>query len=305
MASVDQVWSALVNQIETAMQGTNPLVPLLDTFAYPNGAAPYPQPGVVIDWPPVQTLGAVSQGTLPTVISLFDRGAEKNITSAIPLFYALPPTYGNPGASIVLSSTFLGPSQTITLTSSGTPVKNDAFCFTLITGTVGQTQVMAEYQATSTDTLTTALTAFTARINLLTHMSATLIGPVIHVTNTGPATYTVRSEVVNIGQFTQEGYRWDRDIQVTVWSRTPADRSKYGNILEQLFTQLEVNYGFLTSDNSACRLYVKDNINHKDSQLQDIYRADWIICIDYPVLNIAPAYPIEEIPQTYETPVPD
>lgn len=90
MASVDQVWAGLVNQIETAMQGTNLLVPLLNTAAYPNGAIPYPQPGVVIDWPPIQTIGAVSQGTLPTVISVYDRGSEKNDTHAIPLFYALP-----------------------------------------------------------------------------------------------------------------------------------------------------------------------------------------------------------------------
>lgn len=312
MASVDMVWTALVSQIRSAMAGTNTLVPLFNVAAYPNGAAPYPQPGVVIDWPPVQTLAAVSQGTLTdngqaisSVISIFDRGAEKNDTHAIPLFYALPPTAGTPGAAISLNKTNLPPGETVTLTGSGTPVAHDAFCLTLMSGAVGQDQILAEYQALSTDSLHAALVAFTAAINTLTDISAVLVGSVITVTNNTESLYTARSEVVNIGTFTQEGYRWNRDVQITVWSRTPADRSKYGNILEALFTQLEVNYGFLTSDNSACRVIYKDDLVQKDSQLQDIYRRDFLLCIDYPVLNYAPAYAIEEIPQTFSSPVPD
>lgn len=309
MASVDAVWAALVNQIETAMAGTNALVPLFNFAAYPNAAPPFPRPGIVIDWPPPQTLAAVSQGTLQgglsTVISIFDRGAEKNDTRAIPLFYALPPTAGTPGAAIALSGTFFQPGVSITLTGSGTPLVNDAFCLTLISGNSGQDQIMAEYQASSSDTLNTALVAFTAQIDLLTNISASLAGSVITVTNNGPTLYQARSEVVNIGTFTQEGYRWDRDVQVTVWSRTPSDRSKYGNILEQLFSQLEVNFGFLASDSSACRLIYKDDHVWKDSQLQDIYRRDFMLSINYPVLNIAPAYPIEEILQSYGSPVSD
>lgn len=292
------IWGGLQNQIATAMQGTNTLLPNQTT-------AVFPLPQWSDDWPPLKTLQAVATGQIPTVISLFDRGVEKNDTHAIPLFYALPPTVGTPGAAITLSSTFFAPGQNITLTGSGTPLVNDAFCLTLISGAVGQNQIMAEYQALSTDTLMSALTAFTAKINLLTDITASLSGDMITVTNGTDSLYTARSEVVNIGTFTQEGYRWERDIQVTVWSRTPADRAKYGNILEQLFTQLEVNYGFLASDQSACRIYVKDDLVQRDSQLQDIYRRDWLICVNYPVLNYAPAYLIEEIPQTYESPVPD
>jgi hypothetical protein len=305
VANVDMIWASLVTQIETAMAGTNTLVPLLNSAAFPTGAAPYPQPGVVIDWPPVQALAAVTDGTLPTIVSIFDRGAEKNITCAIPLFYALPPTAGTPGASVLLNTTFLPPGGTVTITGSGTPLVNDAFCLTLLSGAVGQNQILAEYQALSTDTLTSALTAFTAAINLLTNIAAVLLDNVITVTNNTNSLYTARSEVVNVGTFTQEGYRWDRDVQVTVWSRTPSDRSKYGNILEALFSQLEVNYGFLTSDQSACRVIYADDHVWRDSQLQDIYRRDFTLKINYPVLNVTPAFAIEQIPQTYQSPVPD
>ena len=81
--------------------------------------------------------------------------------------------------------------------------------------------------------------------------------------------------------------------------------TKYGNILEQLFTQMEVNYGFLTTDQSACRVTVRDDVVQRDTQLTDLFRRDFLICVDYPVLYQAPAFDIETIPQTYGTPVPD
>ena len=292
------IWGELQSQILSAFAGTNPLLPNLTT-------AIFPVPIIADDWPPVQTIGGVSTGQLPTVISIFDRGGEKNSTTAINLFYALPPTYGTTGAALALNTDFFPSGGVITLTGSGTPLVNDSFCLTLISGAGGQNEVIAQYQSLSTDTLTTALTALTAQINTLENISASLSGSVITVTNGGPSLYRARAEVVNIGTFTQEGFRWDRDIQVTVWSRTPADRSKYGDILEQLFSQLEVNFGFQTVDQSWCRVKMMDFHVWRDSQLQDIYRYDFILSVNYPLLNTIPAFPIEAIPQTFAEPVPD
>lgn len=292
------IWEELQSQILSAFAGTNSLLPNLTT-------AIYPIPIIATDWPPVQTIGGVSTGQLPTVISIFDRGGEKNNTTAINLFYALPPVAGTTGSSIVLNTDYLPPGQTATVTGSGSPLVNDSFCLTLISGVIGNNEVIAQYKSLSTDTLNSALTSFTTAINTLDNISAVLADSVITVTNNGPALYRVRSEVVNIGTFTQEGFRWDRDIQVTVWSRTPADRSKYGDILEQLFSQLEVNFGFQTVDQSWCRLKMMDFHVWRDSQLQDIYRYDFILSVNYPLLNTIPAFPIEAIPQTFAEPVPD
>ena len=295
------IWDELVTQITTAMQGTNPLV---------NLPAVNPLPIIGEDWPAEKGLKAVAGGTLPdgatSIISIFDRGAEKNITQAINLFYALPPVDNAPGAAITLSGTLLPPGQTVTLTGSGTPIQNDAFCLTLMSGPSDSTQIFAKYIVpNNTTTLSAALTAFTAQINTLSGISAALVGSAITVTNNNQGIYDVRSEVVNTGYFTQEPYRWLREVQVTLWTRSFADRNLYGNVLEQLFTQLELNYGFLTSDQSACRVTVKDDLVQKDTQLTDLYRRDFLICIDYPVLYQAPAYDIETIPQTYASPIPE
>jgi hypothetical protein len=297
MATVYMVWQELESQIATAMAGTNPLL---------NNAAILPTPVIGVDWPPVNALQAVAAGNSVPIITIFDRGVEKNQTHAINLFYALPPTQPTPGASISLNTTYFPPGETVTLTGSGTPAVNDAFCFTLISGSAEQNQVMAEYIVnTAGTTLSTAFTAFTAQINTLTDISASLDSNVITVTNNTQALYTVRSEVTGKGYYTQEGFRWLRDVQVILWTNNPMARGKYGDVLEQLFSQLELNYGFLTSDQSACRVLYTDDLVHKDSQLQDIFRRDFMLQIDYPVLHQAPAYPIEVIPQTYTTPIPE
>lgn len=290
MATVSMIYASLYQQIATAFAGTNPLLynpPVL------------PAPEIGIDWPAQKCIGEVSTGRQQALITLFDRGTTKNITRAIPMLNVLAPIGPTPGATITPSSTVLDSGSTVTLTGSGIPIKDDAFCLTLIYGSAGQNQLFAEYKALSTDTLSTALAAFVTQINLLTGFSASLVGPVITVTSSFNLDVNVRSEVTNIALVSQEGYRWLRDIQVTLWVPSPAARSKYGDVLEQLFAQLEVNFGFFTSDNSACRLTVTHDHLWTDSQLQDYYRRDFILQIDYPLINQIPAYPIETIPQTY------
>jgi hypothetical protein len=290
MATVDGLYQALFTQINTAFAGTNPLL---------NNLPVLPAPEIGIDWPAQKCIGAVSNGTEPALISFFDRGTTKNITRAIPMLNVLPPIGPNPGATLTPSSLLLKTGETVTLTGSGTPVINDAFCLTLIYGSVGQNQLYAEITASGTTTLSDALTSFTGQINLIENFSASLSGDVITVTSAFQQNVTVRAEVTNIATVTQEGYRWLRDIQITLWVPSPAARSKYGDVLEQLFAQLEVNYGFFTSDNTAVRLTVTHDHLWTDSQLQDYYRRDFIIQLDYAVLNTLPAFPIETIKQTY------
>jgi hypothetical protein len=290
MANVNQLYQALITQITTAFAGTNPLVNTLPVL---------PAPEIGIDWPAQKCIGAVSNGTEPALISFFDRGTTKNITRAIPLLNVLPPIGPNPGAVLTPSSLLLKAGETVALTGSSTPIINDAFCLTLIYGSAGQFQLFAEYTCSNTDTLTTALTALTAKINLFESFSAALVGDVITVTSTFQQNVTVRAEVTNIATVTMEGYRWLRDIQITLWVPSPAARSKYGDVLEQLLTQLEVNYGFFTADNTAVRVLVTHDHIWTDSQLQDYYRRDFIISLDYAVLNTLPAFPIETISQNY------
>lgn len=295
IATVYQIWQGLENQIATAMAGTNPLL---------SNAAILPAPVIGVDWPPINALQSVATGASVPIITIFDRGVEKNHTHAINLIYALPPTQPTPGASIVLNTTYFAPGQTVTLTGSGTPAVNDAFCFTLLSGNNQQNQVMAEYIVSTTGiSLTTALTNFTTQINTLHDISAVLSGNMITIINNSQAIYTVRSEVTGKGYYTQEGFRWLRDVQVILWTNSPQARGKYGDVLEQLFSQLELNYGFIASDQSACRVLYTDDLVHKDSQLKDIFRRDFLLSVDYPVLHQAPAYPIEVIPQEYESPI--
>jgi hypothetical protein len=131
-------------------------------------------------------------------------------------------------------------------------------------------------------------------------MSAMLAGDVITVTNISAAALPVRAGVVNVGGFTQEIYRQKREIQVTLWTRTPQERERYGTILENTFAQAEVNFGIQLADQSWARLMIEDDMVWKDSQLQNIFRRDFIVSLDYPVLQFLPAWIVESITDIVE-----
>jgi hypothetical protein len=253
-------------------------------------------PEIGLDWPTLNTLQAVTTGALPPTISIFDRGGIKNNTHNVFLSPVLPPDFGTPGASLVISADSLPTGGTVTLTGSGKPLVND--CAFFVTGEAGK-NLMSEYIAV-VDDLSTVLTQLTAAINANGQCTAMLSGDVITVTNISDAFLPVRAGVVNVGGFTQEIYRQKRDIQVTLWTRTPAERERYGTILENLFAQTELNFGILLADQSWARLMIEDDMVWKDSQLQNIFRRDFIITLDYPVLQFLRAWIVESITDVLE-----
>ncbi len=274
MATVEQCYAGVLGRIQAAMSnvGLNPVL----------GA----------DWPTINTLQAVSTGASGPVVSLFDRGGTKNETRNVFLNPALPLNYGIAGGTLTTTTVEFGDSNTLTLVGGGIPLVNDAFF--LVLATVGSNTI-AEYITQQGDNLTASLAGLTAAINATTGLSASLSGNNIVVTNTAFGLVPTRCGVVNIGSFTQEIYRQCRELQITLWTNNPVDRQNFGVVLENLFANLEVNFGLELADQSWARILIVDDIVQKDSQLQDIYRRDFIISAEYPVLASIPAWAVESI----------
>lgn len=283
MASVELLWTSIVNQINSAM-ATSTLTP---------GA-------VAIDWPNVDILQAVATKRINPVIAVFDRGGARNDTKAMILNPALPYNFGSPGGVLTPSANEVGDTQTVTVTGSGTPIVYDAF---FVAFTQWSTEFFAEYICNSADTLTSALTNLTTAINNIgggSQFSASRSGSTITITNNSGQNLPVRAAVLNVGSYTQEIGRWDRELQIVLWTSSPTDRETYGTPLEQLFFILESNYGLQLSDQSRCRILVKDDYVCKDTQLQDLYRRDWILSCDYPILQVLPAWVIAALHLVYD-----
>jgi hypothetical protein len=280
MATVEMAWSGLLNSIQTAINNAG-LVPILSA-----------------DWPNINILQAVVSGSSGPVISLFDRGGIKNVTKAIGMEVATLTTKGTPGAILTPATGTLLTTTPYILTGSGTPFANDTF-YINFPSTVGLTNLFAEYIALQGDTLATCLTNFAAAINLIDGLAATVSGNTIHIVNSLTNQFPVQAGVVNIGSTTKEVYRQIREIQITLWTNNVVDRQNYGAVLEQLFVQLEYDYGIKLSDQSLARVMIMDDTVRKDSQLQDIFRRDFIITIDYPVLLTHQVWEVVTTPLHY------
>lgn len=252
-------------------------------------------PNLGMDWPNLNTLQAVATGQLPPTISIFDRGGIKNTVRNVFLTPVLPEDLGTTGAVLTINSTDLPVAGTVVLTADLTklPLIYDALFF--VTGIPGRQKIAEAINTGST--LDALLDDLVAAINGLPQVSAVRSGTdTITVTNTGAAFLQVKAGVINVGGFTQEIYRQKRELQITLWTQTPHDRERYGTVLENLFANLEVNFGLILADNQSwARLLIEDDMVWKDSQLQDLYRRDFIISLDYPVLAFLPAWIVESI----------
>jgi hypothetical protein len=273
MASVEQLWSGLYQTVQSAYT---------DTGLNPNFG---------IDWPTINSLQAVAAGSTPPLITLFDRGGTKNVTRAIGLEVGILTTKGTPGSTLTPASTTLIPGETLVLTGANAPFTDDTF-YVNFPSTVGHSNLLAEYTAKAGDTLGDALTGLVAALNTISGLTATVVGSTIHLVSSFTEPVPVQVGVVNVGSIYTEVYRQMRDIQITLWAKTPKDRETYGTVLEQLFANLEFNYGIQLPDQSMCRLLICSDDVCKDSQLNDLFRRDWIISADYPVLIKDPIWEV-------------
>lgn len=281
MAVVEQVWEGLRQEIITAMTagGLSPLVGK--------------------DWPTKNILDTVSKGGVPA-ISIFDVGGVRNRTRNTFLSPALLPFNGTPGGVLTAGASTLPTGSAVTIVGSATPLINDCF-FLALDYLSGAKTLFAEHINTGSDTLIAAMTALTVQINLIDDITAVFdsVNTITVTNNTATNYLKVRTGVVNIGSYTQEIYRPTRKVQITLWTASTTDRQTYGTILEQLFANMEVTYGFQLSDQTWCRIMIVNDVLQKDMQLNDIYRRDFWIDCDYPVLNTVKAWLVEDIQQTF------
>lgn len=286
MSAVELLWTGMQSQINTAL------------------AASSLTADVGIDWPPKDRLDAISNGAcgpgVKPVISIFDAGGIKNSTRNTLLIPVQAPNYGTPGGRLVANRTSVGEGDVVTLTGSLVPIAFDCFFLAL---DLPNSTLFAEYIANGSDTLTTSLTALTAQINLISGLTAVYSsGPqTITVTLSGSigGPFNVRTGVVNVGGYVQEVERVTRRLQITTWTANTTDRASFGACLENLFANLEVNFGFILADNSWCRVMVGNDMIQKDLQFNNLYRRDFFLDCEYPLTQTIPAWVVEDIIQTY------
>lgn len=241
---------------------------------------------IAVGWPPLALLQGVATAGANSVISVYDQGPARDTTRWMPFILGnvIVPTAG---ITTVIANPFIGPSASTTLTITGTPsfADGDAASFILGQGLLGNTNAGVVYITHSADTLNTFTAGLAAAITAAfsAKVTATAVANVITITNITSGNLTLSSNVGAGATLQQEVRRAMRSVGIHVWAQTPTIRDTLGDIIEGRLATLQATFGYNFSDGTWGRVTFQSDVNIEDDILQDVYRRDFIIGIDYGV----------------------
>jgi hypothetical protein len=269
MASFYQIMGTLQQAISAALAGV-----VVDSVAI--------NPAVALGWPSINVLQDVARGqNVP--VTVYDRKIAKNTTRWLPEVIALavvPATLTTAVSSAVING--LG---TATITLGGTVTPGDAVSALLSRPSQGSAAQVAV--GGSSDTPTTLAALLASQINadptLGTWIHAVASGPVVTLTSLVPQAMMLQSYTGNGGTQTREVGRRERGVQIVCWCRTQDIRAAVVDIISGLIASDETAFGLTMPDGTVARLLYVSDYDLEDDTLEDVYRHDFMISLEYAV----------------------
>lgn len=238
-------------------------------------------PAVGVGWPSVNILQDVARG--PNVpVSIYDRKIRRNTTRWLPEVIAQSVTVAT--LTSALSRASIGPDMAAVLTLGGTITAGDAVSF-IAGGVLGTAAQVAVSQ--SGDDLPAMAARLAAQINadatLNTQVDAEASGAAVTITNMGARALNLQSYTGNGGTQTREIGRREASVQVICWARTENIREAVVNVITGLLASAELNFGITMPDGTIARLENTADFDIEDDTLEDVYRHDFVISLEYAV----------------------
>lgn len=252
-----------------------------------------------VGWPPITALQNVARGG--ALITVYDRKIGKNTTRWSPFPYnqvVIPCTtttsVANAGGSITLGGS-VTPGDAVSCVISA-PVLNQPrqTAAVVVSGIAGDTPVIMA---------TKLAAAINADAVLSQWVSAAAVGAVVTLSPIVPA-LSVQSYAGNGGTQTRELARTEKSLQVVIWARTEEARALLVDALQGMLADAQVNFGPTTPDGQPVRLEMQNDYALEDDTLEDVYRHDFLISVDfaittqdqlYSVLAPIPSYAVETV----------
>lgn len=294
MATLYTVLSAIQSAVSSATTG------LVSSSPDTSGTTLTVEVG--IGWPSERTLmDNVRGGANPTaLVSVYDRTLSTNSTRW--LNHEVGRSITAATLTAIASSTVIPPGQFITVTLGGTITPGDAIA-ALFTQVIGQTTAEVAIGG-STDTTITMATQLAGLINadpvlsLIVSASSETGGRspapsnVVTLTSIASTPIRVAFNVGNGATRTLEIGRRNRQVQVTLWTRTEDDRITVGDPIESAVALMERDFGPTFPDGTRGRVLFVGDRQIEDATLADTYRRDFFLSVDYPVTTTDALYAI-------------
>jgi hypothetical protein len=270
MASQFDVLTSIQALVNTALNGLSPSIP------YKSG----------IGYPPVGVLQGIAKGTpagQPAIVSIYDRKISKNATRWNP--YVVSQIVVPATLTTAIAPDHIAPGHTAQITLGGTMTDGDAVSALAIM--LGANTGAVVVSGLHTDTPTTMATKLAAAINgdssMAGMLTATASGPVVTITNVATVALAVGSYAGNGGSQVREIGRRDQQVQIIIWTQTVEQRNAMTAALADAVAESELNFGPSLPDGTVARLSYVSDYDLEDDTLEDVYRHDTMVGMDYPV----------------------
>lgn len=266
MASQFQVLSSVQALVNAALDALSPLVTYQSAIGYP----------------PINVLQNIAKGG-PAIVSIYDRKISKNATRWSP--YVVSQTVTPATLTTAITPSHIAPGHTAQITLGGSVTVGDAVSALAIQ--LGSNTGAVVVIGGSIDTPTTMATALAAAINsdpsMTGLLTATASGAVVTVTNAAAVGLAVASYAGNGGTQVREIGRRDQQVQIILWTQTVEQRNAMTEAIAEAIAESELNFGPALADGSSGRLSYVSDYDLEDDTLEDVFRHDFMVGMDYPV----------------------
>lgn len=234
-----------------------------------------------IGWPAIKTLQAIAKGG-PALVTVYDRKIGKNSTRWSPTVVSQTVVPATLTTSIL--PTKLAPGESATIVLGGIVTPGDAVSCLAVqlganTGAVVAVGLAGDTSVTMAAKLARLINTDASMVGLLT---ATSLDSIVTLT-AGTVAVGVQSYAGNGGTQEREIGRRDQSVQVVCWTRTVEQRNAMVAVIDVAIANSEINFGPTLADGSAARLSYVSDYDLEDDTLEDVYRHDFMISVDYPV----------------------
>lgn len=242
-----------------------------------------------LDFPSMETLqNSVVSNTC--LVSIFDHGGAKDVTRFIK-YRTIPDQIVPAGVSVAVSNQNIPANSAITIQFSGVPTINDVFVLQL---SLPLTLPYCYFVPTSVVTLTEYVTNVQNSINNIYSniLETSINNDTLTIKNNTDFPIFISASIGNLVNSFYEVGRRKRNIQVSVWSSQEQVRSIVGSMLETYFETVAFQFGLQLSDGTYARLELENDILMKDFQMQDIFRRDFFLDLEYSIMSTEQSYSI-------------
>jgi hypothetical protein len=193
----------------------------------------------------------------------------------------------------LLSAKSIKPNQSVSLTLGGSVTNNDGIAIVLSNPALFSVATTAI--AGPGDTLNSLAAKLALNISgssAAPYITASVEGDVLTITNDSHLGLGIGVNTGNIGSQVTEIGRRSRTLQIAIWTQTEDARQAVTDPIDIWIAQAETGNWPVLADGTFARVQLTNDYYLEDPVVNDVYRRDFHLSVEYSVTVVDQLYPI-------------